>query len=171
MATIFAIEILGKEEIVRILDGISYRAEDLRPVWQIVAEDFYQVEEEQFATEGRFSGGWEQLSERYKAWKERHYPGQPILVLTGALREAFTSPNARGSICWLDHDSMMVGVSLDVLPYAAYHQTGWRSPRRWIQPRPPLEIPENTINRWVAAIHAYLKGADLGAALARRSIF
>ena len=171
MPTIFTVEVLGEEQVARILDGVEYRAQDMRPVWQILAEDFYQVEEEQFATEGGFSGGWAELSERYKAWKEAHYPGQPILVLTGALREALTTPNAAGSIYDLQRDYMMIGASRKEIPYGPYHQTGWRSPKRWIKARPPIALPESTKERWVAAIHAYLKGADLGAALSRRSIF
>ena len=167
MPTIFTVEVLGEEQVARVLDGVEYRAQDMRPIWQILAEDFYQVEEEQFATEGGFSGGWAELSERYKVWKEAHYPGRPILVLTGALREAITSPNARGSIYDLQRDYMMVGVSREVLPYAVYHQTGTRH----MPARPPIALPESTKERWVAAIHAYLKGADLGAALSRRSIF
>ena len=36
-----------------------------------------------FATENK--GQWAPLSPKYKAWKEEHYPGRPILHLTGEL--------------------------------------------------------------------------------------
>jgi hypothetical protein len=52
----------------------------------------FQMEmREQFASEGGASGErWAQLSPAYKAWKEEKYPGQPIGVLSGALRESMT---------------------------------------------------------------------------------
>lgn len=171
MPTIFAIDVLGEEQVSRMLDGVDYRAQDMRPVWQIIADDFYRLEEEQFATEGRFAGGWAELSPVYKAWKARHYPGKPILELTGKLKNALTTSNAPGSIYDLQRDYMMVGASRKEIPYGVYHQTGWRSPQRQIPARPPIALPEETKQRWVAIIHAYLKGGDLGAVLSRHSIF
>jgi hypothetical protein len=44
---------------------------------------------EQFGTEGAASGGkWADLTEAYAKWKDEHYPGRPIGVLTGALRSS-----------------------------------------------------------------------------------
>ncbi len=40
-----------------------------------------------FDAEGRPS--WPRLSPRYAAWKEAHYPGRPILVLTGDMKAGF----------------------------------------------------------------------------------
>jgi hypothetical protein len=49
---------------------------------------------EQFATEGGRAGGWVQLSPGYAAWKDEHFPGRPIGVLTGGMRSAALSPDA-----------------------------------------------------------------------------
>ena len=45
----------------------------------------------QFETQGAFtSGRWLELTEPYRKWKEAHYPGRKIGVLTGALRSSMT---------------------------------------------------------------------------------
>jgi hypothetical protein len=48
-----------------------------------------------FASEGATgaSGRWEPLSPRYAAWKRRAFPGRRILVLSGEMKAAFTTPS------------------------------------------------------------------------------
>ena len=44
-----------------------------------------------FGSEGAASGArWADLTPAYAAWKQEHYPGRPIGVLTGALRSSMT---------------------------------------------------------------------------------
>jgi len=67
-------------------------------------------------------GSWAPLSESYAAWKEKHYPGQPILVRTGKLRAALTDSNAPGARRDVSGESLSYGTT--GIPYASAHQTG-----------------------------------------------
>jgi phage gpG-like protein len=77
----------------------------------------------QFDAEGQgASGSWAPLSEQYAAWKEDHYPGQPILQREGTLHEALTSsgsPFARRVVSGDEFDFGTIGVE-----YASVHQLG-----------------------------------------------
>lgn len=83
---------------------------------------------------GPQQGAWAPLSKDYAAWKEQHYPGMPLLELTGAMRAALTvstDPKALRSISGQEFDFGTKGV-----PYASYHQTG--APR--LPARPPFDF-------------------------------
>ncbi len=85
---------------------------------------FEEEERAQFAAEGEGpnTGGWQPLSEAYAAWKAGHYPGQPILVATGNLREALTSSSSPNALRTYDAENFDFGTA--GLDYASFHQTG-----------------------------------------------
>lgn len=59
------------------------------------------------------------LSPKYKAWKDRHYPGRPILIRTGRLLSAVT-----GGPGWF-HRSMPKELRIYItVPYSSYLQDG-----------------------------------------------
>lgn len=79
-------------------------------------------------------GSWAPLSESYAAWKEKHYPGAPILVRTGKLRAALTDSNAEGARRDVGSDVLTYGTQ--GVPYASHHQEGTsRMPAR-----PPFDF-------------------------------
>lgn len=77
------------------LEGLAARAEDLQvPLTHIgvrLKKDFA----EQFSTQGGYAydwpelgaGPWKLLTDAYRVWKEKHYPGRPILVATGMMKD------------------------------------------------------------------------------------
>jgi len=74
-------------EVNRFAMGIS----DYSALFQALAGLFRAQMREEFMTEGASTGGhWAPLTPAYAAWKEAHYPGRPIGVLTGALRSSMT---------------------------------------------------------------------------------
>lgn len=85
------------------------------------------AETEWFATEGE--GSWKQLSAAYAAQKAMVFPGQPILVATGDLRDSLTTPTRLAQS--IGPDSLSVGSDVS---YAAYHQSG----TQFMPARPPL---------------------------------
>lgn len=90
----------------------------------------------QFEAEGGGpqSGSWAPLSVSYSAWKEAHYPGQPKLVATGALRAALTDSSASGALRDVSGAALSFGTA--GIPYASLHQTGTgRMPSR-----PPFDF-------------------------------
>lgn len=112
------VEIEGAEELQHRLAEIDRRISDLTPIWGAITSKLFDIEREIFDSEGR--GQWAPLSPRYAAWKARHYPGQPLLVLTGAMRQAFT--NSSGAEIVRQPQSLLVKWSTP--EYAKYHQTG-----------------------------------------------
>lgn len=87
-----------------------------------------------FDAEGGASGSWAPLNVSYKAWKDAHYPGQPINVLSGKLRAALTDGNASGARREVSGDELNYGTT--GIPYASVKQTGsGREPAR-----PPFDF-------------------------------
>lgn len=85
---------------------------------------FEQAMERQFAAEGAGPrrGHWSPLTEKYAEWKSRNFPGNPILQLSGRLKQALTqssSPFARRVFSGDTFDFGTTGV-----PYATFHQLG-----------------------------------------------
>ena len=71
------------------LEDIGMRAKDLKPVLDAFGRHI--VEEHipaQFARQGT-PRRWAPLSPAYKRWKDKHFPGRPILVRTGAMQAGF----------------------------------------------------------------------------------
>ena len=71
----------------RFADGIK----DFTTLFTALAELFKREMVETFETEGERGGGrWTPLTDSYATWKQAHYPGRKIGVLTGALRSSMT---------------------------------------------------------------------------------
>jgi len=93
-------------------------------VFRRVVALFRAHERKHFDTEGTYTGPkFAELSAAYSAWKEDNFPGRPILVQTGALRDAlaFGGP---GSIEDIGPRRLRVGVDEGAIPYAAAHAFG-----------------------------------------------
>ena len=145
----FTVEVMGEEQVLRAFSRFGDAVKDLTPFWPTIADDFRELEEKQFDTQGGSgSGGWTALSPAYATWKARHYPGKGILVRTGALRSSLTTGGA-GHIEKKSADRLEIGTSV---PYAIYHQKGTRK----MPKRPPVELSEADKMRWSKALHKFL---------------
>lgn len=105
---------------------------------------------QQFATEGRRAGGWPPLSPRYAAWKAAHYPGRPILVLTGQMKRAALDTRA------LQVTPRRLTYQIDD-PKALYHQVGaGRLPVRRVVDLTGHDrrMIDRAFARWLARIRA-----------------
>lgn len=148
----------GDEQFARELLRFGERAGDLRPAFEDISDDFYDIERQQFASEGGFaSAGWPALSENYARWKARNFPGKPILQRTGALMESLTSPFAAGAVHDVTSDTLRLGTDVRSpkgFPYAATHQR----PLQGQEQRRPIELREVDRRRWVKLIQAHIVG-------------
>ena len=141
----------------RLLYGLSERAQDLRPAWRVIHQDFLQVEKAQFESEGGYSGlSWPALSTRYAAWKAKHYPGRKLLVQTGRLQSSLTTVNSDHRFISLPQEvTMGTGVQ-----YAGFHESGTRR----MPSRPPVRLSSRERTRWPEVVREYisrfLQGAD-----------
>lgn len=135
-----SIEVQGEKELTVGLTKMADDIADLTPYWGDVQQEFYKIEKEQFATEGKSgaSGWWKQLSMPYADIKARNYGDLPILELTGALKASLTSETATGAITKKEKDSLTLGSSIS---YAHWHQTG--TPKGQMPARPPISLNEN----------------------------
>lgn len=99
------------------LQRLAERLSHLEWFWAEVVEAFTSREQRWFASSG--DGGWPPLSPTYAAWKATVAPGQPLLVLSGDMRDQLTSPEK--TVLFTSPRMIILGSSL---PYAGYHHTG-----------------------------------------------
>ena len=139
-----SIEVDGQHALDVALERAADTITDCSKYWPQVADVFYEIEKEQFASEGSRGGtAWAALSPAYAEWKERYLARETfdarnrILALTGALRRSLTSrdegsgPEVFGNYTFAGHAgagiyipeplSLTLGSSL---PYALAHQRG-----------------------------------------------
>lgn len=139
--------VFGDTQIDRTLEAIDDRADDLRPAFEHLRARFLRVEQRQFASQGRYSGGWPPLSPKYATWKARHYPGKTILRRTD---ELFRSLTEGPQIAVIEPGYMVLGSSVR---YGEYHQAGsGRLPRRR-----PVELSEAERREWVKVLQSFIR--------------
>lgn len=142
----FAIE--GEVQVDRTLARFEDNIGDARRLWDALADRFAKIERRQFDTEGAYgSGGWPALSPRYAAWKARHYPGAPILVRSGDLRESLTVRPFGIEV--IETSFMVLGSGID---YGRFHQHGGGTLPR----RRPVELPEGERRTWIRYIQRFV---------------
>lgn len=113
----FTAEISGDVQLDRAFNRVEERISDFRDFWPGVIRAFYEIETEQFQSEGAkgASGPWTPLSPAYKLFKEQEFPGKTILRREDALYESMTGPDALDSILRPERDELVIG---SALPYA-----------------------------------------------------
>lgn len=137
----------GDVQLDRTLARVGANVEDATPAWEKIADRFAAFESRQFASEGRAgSGGWAPLSPRYAAWKAKRFPGQPILVATGELRQSLTQRPF--GIEEITPQSLTMGSGVE---YGAYHQRGDGVPQR-----KPIDLPESERREWVRILQQHI---------------
>lgn len=151
------LEVAGDVQLERELRRFTERARNMRPVWNHLTNDFLRIERRQFASEGAYgAGGWAPLSPIYREWKERAYPGRPIMVLSNALKRSLTRKPL--GVQRYTETSMELGTSV---PYARHHQRG--NPRHNafgkivnLPARPVVALTEDDRVRWVKDVQRWI---------------
>jgi phage gpG-like protein len=147
MAARLTFSFYGDVQLDRTLARIEKNPKDARPLWEALADRFALIQARQFKSSGRYaSGGWPALSPRYAAWKAKHYPGAPILVRSGDLRDSLTRRPFGVDV--IEKKSMAIGSDV---PYGLYHQRGEGLPQRR-----PVELTEAERRRWTRALQRYV---------------
>jgi phage gpG-like protein len=114
----FSIE--GEKPFLVQLDRFQENFRTAEPAFEAMADFQATIWKRQFDQEGAYTGTrWSALSPAYGRWKQRHYPGKPILQLSGDLYDSMASRPFGTEI--ISHDQMVIGTGV---PYAAYHQHG-----------------------------------------------
>lgn len=92
----YSITIDGETQVSRAFQLAAERAENLSEPFAFIGGLILKSVTEQFDTHGAHGLGsrWKPLSPAYKTWKDKHFPGKPILEATGQMRRSMTSPQA-----------------------------------------------------------------------------
>jgi phage gpG-like protein len=148
--------VMGQEQLSRTFNILQLGISNLKPALENIAKDFYTTQKGVFQSEGGYEGNpkWAKLSKEYKKWKDREHSGAKILELTGSLRKAATTKNAKGSVFNLEKNSLAMGVDLPVGGWnlAAIHQFGTkRMPAREV-----IRLTNMEKNRWVRIFKDYI---------------
>lgn len=143
-------EVAGEAIVSRAISRFADHAGDLREPFRNIADDFLEVEREQFASEGSQSTGgrWQPLSPAYAAWKAQAFPGMPIMRRTDRLFLSLTTRNS-------DHIEIVQPEQLTLgsrVEYGIYHQRYTSNlPQRRV-----IALNDQIRTRWMKMIQAYL---------------
>lgn len=95
---------------------------DLTPIWDEFLPEVSAAVARNFDKQGNVNEQWPALDPAYAKLKaKRGYGGKPILVCTGALRDAATTDGAPGNVVVMTPASFFYGVDTDIIPYARAH--------------------------------------------------
>jgi|GEM_PF-730631 len=148
----FKMDIAGEVQLDRGIARFAEGVGDYRPIWPVIADDFYAEEKEQFASEGSAGGeAWTPLSPAYAGWKEVHFPGMPIMQRTGDLERSLTSAGDPNSVRVETRKALTLGTRV---PYAIYHQS--LDPRTKLPRRPIIMLTNAFKAATMRNIQAYL---------------
>lgn len=148
----FKMDIAGDVQIDRGIARFADCVADYRPIWSVIEDDFYAQEKDQFKTEGSEGGEkWQPLSPAYAGWKQRHFPGKPILQRSGDLEKSLTTGDDPNSVKIEGRKVLTLGTRL---PYAIYHQS--LAPRRVLPWRPEIRLTEAFARSVMHHIQTYL---------------
>lgn len=102
------------------LDRFAEDVSDFSELFEGFGEIFRDLMTEQFSSEGSLAGGWAALSPKYAEWKEEHYPGRPIGVLRGYLRDAMTGKAGYSELVGKTQASWGMSVTSQASEYGEY---------------------------------------------------
>ena len=129
---LFSFEVTGIDAVIRGIAALEGKIKDLRPFWRdVFAPKYFGTVQDLFNTGGRARGGggkfkggaWKALTPKYRVWKEANFPGKPILVREGTLRESlrWSGSVGYGGIFEAHQKFALAGTAV---PYAKFHQKG-----------------------------------------------
>lgn len=145
----FDIQATGYEEVHGLLNRLVAISDDWTPAWPDVRDEIWQIEKERFDSGGK--GEWAPLSPGYAAWKEKNYPGQPLLVREDILRSSLTGDDYF-SVVEMEPMGLTVGTNV---PYAAAHQYGGGR----LPARPVMDLDDSDVGRVAQIMRQYLDRA------------
>jgi phage gpG-like protein len=148
----FEFNVLGQVAFSRGMNSYAQNVQDWRQVFEEIYDNFADIEKKIFQRRG-FPNRWTKLSPSYAAWKRVHYPGKPIMQLTGALLASLTGrgqATAQNTIKIIEKLRAEFGTDL---PYAHAHQHGF--PARNLPARPIVQLRPSDMDTWAEMIHEF----------------
>lgn len=146
MAVSYSIRIMNQKDVGKTYERIIDRGRNTRPYFLSVTRDFRQMMVKQFNSQGSYLLGrrWRQLAERTIKNKARLGQDPRILHATRRMRKSFTT-GVEG-VRLVSRDQMILDSGV---PYAALHQSGYRSRSGALVPkRQIVKIRPQDAQRW-----------------------
>jgi len=139
--------LLGEQNFHRALSRLVAATQDFTTIFEKVGEDFRDIEKERFDL-----APWTPLSQAYGAWKELHYPGQPVLRLTNKMYEAMTRTQSEDNVSEIHPTYALFGAQGESGAKALWHQVGAGNlPQRTI-----IEFTEEDKRMFTHTFHFYM---------------
>lgn len=140
------------------MDGSRFGAEltpkAINKALKEIKKTFYKYNKEMFSNQGadNKAGQWAELTPEYRAWKNKHYPGRPIMVLTGELQKSLIG-KGNNSIAYpvIKPKSSKIKLGTNII-YAEYHQKGIRSGRKRKLKRKTIDPSDKQMAVYLKAI-------------------
>lgn len=148
----FEFNILGQVAFSRGMNRYAADVQDWQEVFEEIYQSFTDIEQKIFKRQG-FPNRWKRLSPEYAAWKRAHYPGKPIMQLTGALLNSLTGVGQAGAQHTVKIIEKLRAEFGTVLPYAYAHQHG--VPERNLPARPVVQLRSNDLADWAQMIQEF----------------
>lgn len=147
----------GVGTVTRRINGVIGKVKDLRPAFREIGKDFRETERKVFQGQGAYGSrsSWKPLTPKYREWKQKHYPGRPILVMEGKLRQSLISKGGN-NVEIITKRSITLGTKD---PKFKWHQKGTK---RGLVARPPITFTKYQGDKWAKIIRdEILKGAKV----------
>lgn len=140
----------GVSQLLAKFNRLEAQVKDWREAWAEIADDFYKVEQGQFSTQGGRGGhAWAPLNPAYAKYKNARYPGRPILVRTGSLRDSLTGSSGPSSVNEQNPLEMRIGSNSKI---GSYHFHGTRK----MPARRPIDLTPKDKSRWMKTLHEFV---------------
>lgn len=140
----------GKERFAWAFRTLGEAVSDWRGVWPEIQMYFFRANMEQFRSLGARGGQtWAPLSDSYSRWKEKKYPGKPILVRTERLKRSLTATGSGSDqVYQAEPMSLTLGT---MVPYGIFHQRGTKTMAR----RSVIEPTKRDMGRIVSRMYRF----------------
>lgn len=148
-------EIKGLTRVKGIISRLKRRFVSFNPVWDDIRDVFFEIEERRFATKNK--GRWRPLNPNYAAWKNAHFPGRPLMVLTGDLKKSLTSMS-KDTVYKPGRRHMEIGTKTKYAlaqHFGTRERGGGRGQSR-LPPRPLISITKPDIKKFQKVMDRYL---------------
>lgn len=143
----------GLRALVDQLEGFDDRADNMRPAFEAVAEDFRDLERARFRT----AAGWAPVSPEWAARKATEGRPRRPLTYTGQLAESFTQRRDRYHVEQVGRDELVVKSKSPLLNLV----TGANRGRGHGKDRELVKLTAADRRRWVRIVNRYLIGGRL----------
>jgi phage gpG-like protein len=122
-----------------------------------IRQDWHKRIGEAFESKGQSIGSqWRPLSPAYAAWKSRHYPGRPLLVLRRLMKDSLVRSESRNAIFnRAGGRQLVLGTRIK---YAKFHQYGTSK----MPARPFFKVDQGLVNAWAKEMAKDVELAERG---------